>query len=129
MEEQERVELIRQGNAFMQEKKYKEALACFVKAQYQDGLVRVGDVLYEQKNYVGALKVYFKAGHPVRISATAEKVAAILHNWLEEDKQQKPLEKEPQPWKPTVLSIQDLMNLGSQSTSEEKPKKGDSNDS
>ncbi len=127
MDEQERVELIRQGNALMQEKRYKEALACFVKAGYQDGLVRVGDVLYDQKNYVGALKVYFKAGHPGRISATAEKVAAVLHTWLEEDKQ-KPPEGEIREWKPVVLSVQDLMNLGSK-PSEEKPKEGDNHDS
>lgn len=128
MNEQERVALIRQGNAFMQEKRYKEALSCFVKAGYQDGLVRIGDVLYDQKNYVGALKVYLKSGHPQRIQACTEKVAAIVHTWLEEDKT-KPAEGEVRPWKPVVLSVKDLMNLGSQQNGESEEEKGDNHDS
>ncbi|MCX7882562.1 MAG: hypothetical protein N2314_05015 [Brevinematales bacterium] len=129
MDEHERVELIRQGNACMQEKRYKEALSCFVRAGYQDGLVRIGDVLYEQKNYVGALKVYVRSGHKGRITAAAEKVAAILHTWLEEDKK-KPQEGEVTPWRPVVLSIQDLMALDSPKDQEEdKEHKGDKDDS
>lgn len=131
MDDQERVELVRQGNKLMQEKRYKEALACFVKAGYQDGLVRVGDLLYEQKNYVGALKLYVKARHSGRISATAEKVASVLHTWLEEDKQPKVTEGEIRPWKPVVLSVEDLMKLGKTSSevTEEDGEKGDTHDS
>jgi tetratricopeptide (TPR) repeat protein len=126
MDDETRVALIRQGNALMQEKRYKEALACFLKAEYQDGLVRVGDVLYEQKNYAGALKVYVKAGHPGRIEATAEKVAAIIHSWLEEDKQIPSETKEIQPWKPVVLSLEDIMKIGNaEHAKEQEPSSSD----
>jgi len=126
MDDQERVELIRQGNVLMQEKRYKEALACFVRASYQDGLVRIGDVLYEQKNYVGALKVYVKSRHQGRIAMAAERVAMIVHTWLEEDKKVA-AQTEVKPWKPVVLSVKDLMELGSEQPHESQKDKGGDN--
>ncbi len=87
MTEKERIDLIRKGNDLFNQGKIEEAAKIFLATNYIDGLVRVGDhYYYEQKRIFKAFFYYKKANYKKRLDEIYEKMAKIIHLFLEEDK-------------------------------------------
>jgi len=119
MDEKERIELIRLGNQFYNEKKYKEALEIFLKTNYVDGIIRIADYFYFDKNdKISGIKLYKRAGYTKMIEDFASKAATIIKLLLTEDKQNienKNLIKNEnnnqtiKSWNPITLKAEDLI--------------------
>lgn len=83
MDGKERAELIRQGNVFFNERKIKEAIVLFVRANYKDGLARVGDYFWhEKKEPVKAIQFYKKANHQKALDLLYRQMAYTLQKML-----------------------------------------------
>ena len=121
--DQERVALIRRGNELFNQGDIKNALKIYLATNYIDGIIRVGDYYYFDKNdKVTGVKLYKKAGHQKVIDDFAEKAAATIKLWLEEDKKAEAVipeeeiaelapDMKPKEWKPIELSVEDIVNF------------------
>ncbi len=82
----QKAELIRQGNACFNDRRIKEAVSFFVKAEYKDGLARIGDYFfYEMSQPLKALPFYRKAEHKAGYEAIYQKMAMVLQKLLYTD--------------------------------------------
>ena len=121
MTDEDRINLIRQGNELFNRGDHRNALKIFLATDYKDGIIRVADHLYyEEKKQVPAIKLYKKAGSQRKVDEFAEKAALTIHMLLESDKKaaevpaEKIESKEASPgnfkeWKPVTLSMEDIV--------------------
>ncbi len=89
MKPEERTEMIRKGNELFNQGRMKEAIACFLKSQYRDGLARVGDhFLYDRKEPVNALSFYRKARHQKGIDLIVKGIVGTIRALIHADEYQ-----------------------------------------
>ena len=86
MPKDKRVALIRKGNEFFNQREYDLAKKIFLTTGYTDGLIRLGDYYYEEKMVLEAFRMYWLAPYPKKVNAMIEKTAAIVKEWLKEEK-------------------------------------------
>ncbi len=86
MNEKERTELIRKGNAAFNEGNIEMAARIFKTTEYKDGLIRLGDYYYfEREQPLMAYGYYRKAGHAKMLDKLSEAFIFALKCWLSED--------------------------------------------
>jgi hypothetical protein len=85
MDPKDRVELIRQGNSLLNEKKLSQAAKLFIEAKYTDGLERIGDMLMDQNQPLVALKYYQMSKSKAKINDIYERMRIALEVILSED--------------------------------------------
>jgi hypothetical protein len=84
LEEDQRVALIRKGNALFNEKKYDLAKKVFLTTGYADGLIRLGDMYMKEKKPLEALRMYWLAPETAKVDALVERASEVLRQWLKE---------------------------------------------
>ncbi|OHD55782.1 MAG: hypothetical protein A2Y33_14180 [Spirochaetes bacterium GWF1_51_8] len=138
MTDEDRINLIRQGNELFNRGDHRNALKIFLATDYRDGIIRVADHLYyEEKQQVSAIKLYKKAGYQRKVDEFAEKAALTIHMLLEGDKKAAEVQAEKiesteasqanfKEWKPVTLSMEDIVGSSkskSQGTDKKNGKK------
>lgn len=129
MDEEERVKLIRRGNEFFNAGDIANALKIFLVTDYKDGIVRIADYFYyDKKDIVSGIKLYKKGGNRKMVDDFAQKAAALLHMYIEEDKrldeERKKIETAVvQEWKPITLNVEDIMVMKKEQTEKKEDKK------
>lgn len=93
--EKQRVLLIREGNAALNEGNIEMAARIFKAINHKSGLIRVGDCYYfEKQQPLRAYGYYRQANHQVMMEKIFDGFTFALKCWLwEEPEQQKPSEK------------------------------------
>jgi hypothetical protein len=82
--EEQRVALIRKGNALFNAKKFDLAKKVFLTTGYADGLIRLGDVYMKEKKPLEALQMYWLAPETKKVGALVERASEVLREWLKE---------------------------------------------
>ncbi len=85
MDDQERAQLIRQGNREFNAGNVRVAARIFESAGYKDGLIRVGDHFYKKQQPLIAYGFYRKGGETKKIQSLQYSFALALKMWLMED--------------------------------------------
>lgn len=80
-----RVQLIRKGNEFFQNKDIESAKKIFIAVDYKDGLVRLGDYYLKSNDLYKSAEMYFMSENKSKINAFSKKCAAIIERYLNED--------------------------------------------
>ncbi|MDH4127958.1 MAG: hypothetical protein OEV44_04340 [Spirochaetota bacterium] len=84
MTDKYRLQLIREGNKFFNEKNVETAKQYFMKANYKDGMLRVADYFfYEKKLPLNALPLYMKCGSKERVDEIYKRMAFALGKLLQ----------------------------------------------
>lgn len=128
MDDEERIKLIRRGNELFNEGDIVNALKIFLATDYKDGIIRVADYFYyDKKELVKGIKLYKKAGHKKIVDEFAEKAAAVVRLYMEEDRRQEEERKKietavVQEWKPITLNAEDIMVLKKDETEKKEDK-------
>ena len=84
LQEDQRVALIRKGNALFNEKKYDLAKKVFLTTGYADGLIRLGDMYLKENKPLEALRMYWLAPENKKVGALVERASEVLRQWLKE---------------------------------------------
>jgi hypothetical protein len=84
LQEDQRIALIRKGNALFNEKKYDLAKKVFLTTGYADGLIRLGDMYMKEKKPLEALRMYGLAPETKKVGALVERASEVLRQWLKE---------------------------------------------
>jgi hypothetical protein len=85
--DEQRIGLIRKGNAFFNEKKFDLAKRIFVTTGYSDGLIRLGDLYVRQGKPLEALRMYWLAPDREKVDVLLEGTVNVLRKWLKEENQ------------------------------------------
>ena len=85
--DEQKIALIRKGNALFNEGQYETAKRIFITTGYSDGLRRLGDVYYNNKEPLEALKMYRIAPAPDKVSALVQEFAKVIQGWIHEEKE------------------------------------------
>ena len=80
-----RVQLIRKGNEFFQNKDIENAKKIFITVDYKDGLVRLGDYYLKNNDLYKSAEMYFMSENKSKIDAFSKKCANIIEKYLNED--------------------------------------------
>jgi tetratricopeptide (TPR) repeat protein len=86
LSEEDRIALIRKGNAYFNQGKYDIAKKIFLTAHYPDGLVRLGDYYLAEKKPLEAFRMFWLAKYPRQVDRMVEKMAAIIKKWIKEER-------------------------------------------
>jgi len=86
--------LIRKGNQFFSEGKFKSAENIFIAVDYKDGLIRLGDYYLKSNNIYKSAEMYFLSENKSKIDSFCKKSALIIEKWLNEDKNKNNKDKE-----------------------------------
>lgn len=81
----QKVQLIRKGNEFFNDKSYEKAKELFILTRYSDGLVRMGDYYIENEDYVEALRMYSLSKVENKITPLAQRAAAIIQSMIDKE--------------------------------------------
>lgn len=83
MKDEEKVALVRKGNEFFNNKNISEAIKCFVKAGYRDGITRVADFYYyDKKQPLIAFKFYKMVNRKDRVDEIFARMMFALNKLL-----------------------------------------------
>jgi hypothetical protein len=85
---QQRTILVRKGNELFNGGKIAQAQRIFLSVGYTDGILRLGDHYYENKKPLEAFRMYWLARDQYRTELMAERMAAVLRIWLQDDSEQ-----------------------------------------
>ena len=85
--DEQRIGLIRKGNALFNEKKLDLAKRIFITTGYSDGLIRLGDLYVKQGNPLEALRMYWLAPDREKVNVLLEGTIQVLRKWLKEEKE------------------------------------------
>lgn len=80
----QRVQLIRKGNALFQDGNFEQAKKIFVATGYTDGMIRVGDRYQSQGLTLEALQMYKLAPAPEKAEAIIVLLSKAVKKWLKE---------------------------------------------
>lgn len=90
MDDKQRTELIRKGNAAFNDGKVDVAAQIFKTTGYKDGLIRVGDYYYfEREQPLLAYGYYRRAGHTKMLEKLGDAFIFALKCWLADEPSQK----------------------------------------
>ena len=87
MSREERVSLIREGNACYNRGDIEQAKRLFLRTRYTGGMIRVADYYYEQRKPAAALLLYRAAGCKNKVDELYEQIVAVIRQLLEQDRQ------------------------------------------
>ncbi len=79
---EQRIFLIRKGNAFYNEGKFDQAKKIFLTTGYSDGIIRIADKCLENNEPFEALRLYKIAPAVDKADELIKKMAGVLRNWL-----------------------------------------------
>jgi hypothetical protein len=82
---EQKIGLIRKGNALFNEKQYDLAKRIFITTGYTDGLTRLGDLYMKEGKPLEALRMYWLAPDREKVDVLIEAAVQILQNWLKEE--------------------------------------------
>jgi hypothetical protein len=82
--QEERVVLIRKGNALFNQGNIEMARKIFITTNYTDGIIRLGDFYYQHKQPLEALKMYYLASYEKKFKVVIAKVAEIVKKLIKE---------------------------------------------
>ena len=85
MSSSRRTALVRKGNELFNSGEIEKAKRVFLTTRYGDGLGRVGDYYFEHNQPLEALQMYWLAPAPDKVELLIEKVASVVHSWLQEE--------------------------------------------
>lgn len=81
---EQKIALIRKGNAFFNQGDIDTAKRIFITTGYSDGLERVGDYHQQQGDILEALRMYWIAPAPGKKQQLIEQCAALVQYWINE---------------------------------------------
>jgi hypothetical protein len=82
--DEEKVVLIRKGNALFNQGNIELARKIFITTNYTDGIIRLGDYYYEHREPLEALKMYYLASYEKKFKVVIAKVAEIVKKLIKE---------------------------------------------
>ena len=86
MKDEEKVALVRKGNEYFNNGNLEEAIKCFVKAGYRDGIMRVADFYYyDKKQPLIAFKFYKMINRKDRIDEIFARMMFAFSRLLKSD--------------------------------------------
>jgi hypothetical protein len=85
LSDEQKIGLIRKGNALFNEKRYDLAKRIFITTGYTDGLIRLGDLYMKEGKPLEALRMYWLAPDREKVDVLIEATVQILQNWLKEE--------------------------------------------
>ncbi|HOV38012.1 MAG TPA: hypothetical protein PLG79_04760 [Spirochaetales bacterium] len=79
---EQRVTLIRKGDALFNEGNIDLAKRIFITVRYGDGLIRIGDYHLKRNEFLEAFRMYWAANEKVKSEKLIEKMAAVIREWI-----------------------------------------------
>jgi hypothetical protein len=83
--DEQRIGLIRKGNALFNEKRFDLAKRIFITTGYSDGLIRLGDLYVKEGKPLEALRMYWLAPDREKVDVLLEGTVQVLRKWLKEE--------------------------------------------
>jgi hypothetical protein len=87
LSKEQKIGLIRKGNALFNAKQYELAKRIFITTGYTDGLIRLGDLYMKDGKPLEALRMYWLAPDREKVDVLIEGTVQILQKWLKEENQ------------------------------------------
>ena len=84
----QRTALIRKGNELFNQGKLELAKRIFITTHYSDGLMRIGAYCLGRGEHLEAFRMFWLARDQPSIDRMLENMAAIVKNWLEDERKQ-----------------------------------------
>lgn len=81
---EEKVALIRKGNALFNQGNIELARKIFITTNYTDGIIRLGDYYYQHQEPLEALKMYYIGSYEKKFKVVIAKVAEIVKKLIKE---------------------------------------------
>ena len=81
----QKIGLIRKGNALFNEKQFELAKRIYITTGYADGLIRLGDRYMKEGKPLEALRMYWLAPDRTKVDVLLEGTVRILKKWLKEE--------------------------------------------
>ena len=81
---EQKVQLIRRGNALFQDGDYDQAKKIFVATGYSDGMIRLGNLFMDRGDTLEALQMYKMAPAPDKAEEIITILAKTVRKWLKE---------------------------------------------
>jgi len=81
---EQKVQLIRKGNALFQDGDFNQAKKIFVATGYSDGMIRLGDRFMDRGDTLEALQMYKMAPAPEKAEAIILLLTKAVRKWLKE---------------------------------------------
>lgn len=81
---EQKVQLIRRGNALFQDGDFEQAKKIFVATGYSDGMIRLGDRFMDRGDALEALQMYKMAPAPDKAAEVVALMAKAVRRWLKE---------------------------------------------
>lgn len=85
LSDEQKIGLIRKGNALFNARQYDMAKRVFITTGYTDGLIRLGDLYMKDGRPLEALRMYLLAPDREKADLLLEGTVRILQKWLKEE--------------------------------------------